>query len=576
MGGAGVKDEDAPKQLGRIMLKRKPARALARSRDPAARHAQLVALSERYGVPALDLEQVCLKTEDLGNVPRSLAQHHLLIPVLARADRLFVAMTDPSQIDVIQEVEFVAGKRVYAYAAPAEDIAEAISRAYLARERGALHFVGSSCPPETLRKAGILPDKSPESPESPQEPALAGTAALDASSNDAAVPHEPLIHRTDDEGDDRRIDDHAEHHPEHTDDDALEAALAESNQHQTARAELPNLADDDVPDRGTGPTATVSAYPPRPSLPPLGGDGFDREDETRELLAGVQQAFDELLDDESAVSRLPAAESFEEPRDAGVRVALVAEDDPESRALIERALREDGYYVRVAESGRQALRLIKDRAPDLLIVSALLPEVHGFEIAQRLRGSERYGNLPIVMIGAMHRGWRWADDQRESCGVEHYLEHPLSVEAIQSAATRACGVAVPSSKPSADMSARAERALEDGMLAYRNGDVRRAIAHLEEGVNIDPLAYRLHFHLGLLFAQQGQTYDAIRALERAVEINSRHFGGVKNLAIMYGQAGFRNRAVELWQRGLTLAPDDETRNAIVEHLAGLLSQDGLS
>src|SRR5436190_14552450 len=159
MGDAGVKD-DAPKQLGRILLKRKPARELARARDPESRHAELVALSERYGVPALDLEQVCLKTEDLGNVPRSLAQHHLLIPVLARADRLFVAMKDPSQIDVIQEVEFVAGKRVYAYAAPAEDIAEAIERAYLARERGDAHFVGPTCPPETLRKAGLLPDEA--------------------------------------------------------------------------------------------------------------------------------------------------------------------------------------------------------------------------------------------------------------------------------------------------------------------------------------------------------------------------------------------------------------------------------
>jgi CheY-like chemotaxis protein len=551
-----VKDEDAPKQLGRIMLKRKPARAVARTRDPAARHAQLVALSERYGVPALDLEQVCLKTEDLGNVPRSLAQHHLLIPVLARADRLFVAMTDPSQIDVIQEVEFVAGKRVYAYAAPAEDIAEAIERAYLARERGAVHFVGTSCPPETLRKAGILPDNAP--PEH---------APVDLSSVDAGSPELP--------DDDQQSDSVSDDEPVLGGDEPG-AAPGELDQRQTIRAELPNLSEEDVSGRGAGPPATVSAYPPRLSLPPAGADGLDHEDETRELLAGVQQAFDELLDDESAVSRLPAAESFEEPRDAGAKVALIAEDDAESRALIERALREDGYHVRVAESGRQALRLIKDRAPDLLIVSALLPEVHGFEIAQRLRGSERYGNLPIVMIGAMHRGWRWDDDQRESCGVEHYLEHPLSIEAIQSAATRARGATPPSSKPSADMSARAERALEDGMLAYRNGDVRRAIAHLEEGVSIDPLAYRLHFHLGLLFAQQGQTYDAIRALERAVEINSRHFGGVKNLAIMYGQAGFRNRAVELWQRGLTLAPDDETRSAIAEHLAGLLSQDGLS
>lgn len=527
MADEGAKDDEAPKQLGRILLKRKPARAIARPRDPVTRHAQLVALSERYGVPALDLEQVCVKTEDLGNVPRSLAQHHLLIPVLARADRLFVAMTDPSQIDVIQEVEFVAGKRVYAYAAPAEDIAEAIERAYLARERGAAHFVGASCPPETLRKAGLLP-----------EPAIAEPLEVWGA---------PGIHG---------------------------AAEAEAGAGGSVEA---GRADEDLLELGAGPTATVSAYPPqRSSLPPVLGGELEGDLETQELLAAVQHAFDDLLEDDSAVSRLPASDSFDEPRAAGSKGVLVADDDAESRALIERALLAAGYHVRITDNGRQALRLIRERAPDLLIVSALLPEVHGFEIAERLRGSERYGSLPIVMIGAMHRGWRWDDEQRESCGVEHYLEHPLSPEAIKSAASLAIGATLPDSEPSHDISARAEQALEDGMLAYRNGDVARAITHLEQGVSIDPLAYRLHFHLGLLFSQQGQTYDAIRALERAVEINSRHFGGVKNLAILYGQAGFRNRAVELWQRGLALAPDDETRSAIREHLAGLLSQEGLS
>src|SRR5688572_33459945 len=114
------------------------------------------------------------------------------------------------------------------------------------------------------------------------------------------------------------------------------------------------------------------------------------------------------------------------------------------------------------------------------------------------------------------------------------------------------------------------------MESYRNGEIGEAIAHLERGVAIDPLAYRLHFHLGLLFAQQSQTYDAIRALERAVEINSRHFAGLKNLAIMYSQAGFRNKAIETWTRSLQLAPDEETRKAIEEHVAALLSQEGLS
>src|SRR4051812_12617900 len=184
MSDADIKD-DSPKQLGRIVLRRRPAAAVVRPRDPVARHAQLVGLSERYGVPALDLQQVCLKTEDLGNVPRSLAQHHLLIPVLARADRLFVAMKDPSQIDVIQEVEFVAGKRVYAYAAPAEDIAEAIEQAYLAKERGAQHFIGPSCPPETLRKAGLLPAEPDESFEE--------SAAAELMVPDSGAPQGPAL-----------------------------------------------------------------------------------------------------------------------------------------------------------------------------------------------------------------------------------------------------------------------------------------------------------------------------------------------------------------------------------------------
>ena len=40
---------------------------------------------------------------------------------------------------------------------------------------------------------------------------------------------------------------------------------------------------------------------------------------------------------------------------------------------------------------------------------------------------------------------------------------------------------------------------------------------------------------------------------------------------MYYQAGFRHKAAELWERGLNLAPDEATRNAIKEHLVGLLS-----
>jgi CheY-like chemotaxis protein len=521
MGDADIKD-DSPKQLGRIALRRRPAAAVVRPRDPVARHAQLVGLSERFGVPALDLDQICLKTEDLGNVPRSLAQHHLLIPVLARADRLFLAMKDPSQREVIQEVEFVAGKRVYAYAAPPEDIAEAIERAYGARERGLPHYVGPDCPPETLRKAGLLPEPAPERLQQ-------------------VVPPAPDV------------------------------LLLEDS---SAPVEL-CIPTDNLAGRDSGPPATVSAYPPRlSSLPPaLRGRASElTEDLAQEsdVLTAVEQAFDDLLEETSIVAPAASVDGSE------VLGVLIVDDEPESRALLEQTLREAGYVVRSAETGRQALRMIKERRPDLLLLAALLPEVHGFEIARRLRGSQRYGGLRIVMLSPVHRGWRLAEDLRDSCGVQHYIEKPVRVEDVLRAVGAALAEEAKATPVGVDAVDGAERALEEGMLAYRSGDVVQAISHLERGVAIDPLAYRIHFHLGLLFAQQSQTYDAIRALERAVEINSRHFAGVKNLAIMYCQAGFRNKAVETWTRALQLAPDEETRKAIEEHVAALLSQEGLS
>lgn len=292
------------------------------------------------------------------------------------------------------------------------------------------------------------------------------------------------------------------------------------------------------------------------------------------MLSAVEEAFDQLLEDTSIVSPPQPSAASSDAR----RTVLVVDDEAESRALLEQTLVEAGYSVRSADNGRLALRMIKERAPELLLLSALLPEVHGFEIARRLRGSQRYGNLRIVMLSPVHRGWRLAEDLRDSCGVQHYLEKPVRAEDLLRAVSAALAEEARGAPTAAEVGGvnAAEQALEEAMIAYRGGDVVQAISHLERGVSIDPLAYRIHLHLGLLFAQQGQTYDAIRALERAVEINSRHFAGVKNLAIMYSQAGFRNKAVETWTRALQLAPDEETRKAIEEHLAALLSQEGLS
>ena len=237
-----------------------------------------------------------------------------------------------------------------------------------------------------------------------------------------------------------------------------------------------------------------------------------------------------------------------------------------------RLLTSRGYRVLEADRGLLALRLVKEHRPDLIVLDAMLPEVHGFEIARRIKGSTRYGHIPIIMVSAVYRGWRYAEDLKQSCGVDHYIEKPFRIADVM-AAVEACLVEATPETPEVDSqesSADAEQALDAGVRAYKAGRIEEAVEHLRRGIAIDPLAYRLHFHLGLLYGKLGKVYEAISELETAVEINAHHFPAVKNLAILYQKAGFRNKAAEMWERALSLAPDDPTRKSIKQHILNLL------
>jgi DNA-binding response OmpR family regulator len=253
----------------------------------------------------------------------------------------------------------------------------------------------------------------------------------------------------------------------------------------------------------------------------------------------------------------------------GKQTVLVVDDEPDIRKLVRRVLEERGFHVIEASRGHAALALLKEQTPDLIILDAMLPEVHGFDIAKRIKGTERYGNIPIVMISAVYRGWRFAEDLKASYGVDAYLEKPFKMSDLLRAVETALSHRGPVSSVE-QISAEAEKKLALGIEAYQKGDVAAAIEHLREGTRIDPLAFRLHFHLGLLYGKEGRIYDAIQELQTALDTNGRHFPALKNLAVLYQKVGFRNKAIETWERALRVAPDDATRQSIKEHLVGLL------
>jgi tetratricopeptide (TPR) repeat protein len=181
------------------------------------------------------------------------------------------------------------------------------------------------------------------------------------------------------------------------------------------------------------------------------------------------------------------------------------------------------------------------------------------------------------MVSAVYRGWRIAEDLKNNYGIEEYIEKPFRITEVLKAVQRLLAERDQKKKdhpgdvrdPEA-VSAEAEKALADGIAAYKAGQIDLAIEHLAKGVQIDPLAYRLRYHLALLYGKKGMVYEGISELERAVDLNPKHFPALKNLAVLYEKAGFKHKAVEMWERCAPIAPDEVTRESIKKHVVELL------
>jgi len=79
---------------------------------------------------------------------------------------------------------------------------------------------------------------------------------------------------------------------------------------------------------------------------------------------------------------------------------LVVEDEPDIRNLIVLNLARDGFRCRTAVTGAEALRAVRVRPPDLVILDLMLPEMDGLEVCRRLRQEPASASVPIIMLTA--------------------------------------------------------------------------------------------------------------------------------------------------------------------------------
>ena len=102
---------------------------------------------------------------------------------------------------------------------------------------------------------------------------------------------------------------------------------------------------------------------------------------------------------------------------------LIVDDNPTARETLVAMLEGEGYDLRQAKDGVQALRMLEELQPDLILLDVMMPRMDGFEVCRRIRATPRLAEVPIVLLTAL-------DDQASllrgiESGADDFLSKPI-------------------------------------------------------------------------------------------------------------------------------------------------------
>jgi two-component system, cell cycle response regulator DivK len=107
---------------------------------------------------------------------------------------------------------------------------------------------------------------------------------------------------------------------------------------------------------------------------------------------------------------------------------LYVEDNPENRLLIRRVLNSEGYNVSEAGSAAQAIKVLHEQMPDLILMDINMPDIDGYALTAHLKAQSNLKHIPII---AMTANALKGDRERSlAAGCDGYIEKPVNVDTL--------------------------------------------------------------------------------------------------------------------------------------------------
>lgn len=107
---------------------------------------------------------------------------------------------------------------------------------------------------------------------------------------------------------------------------------------------------------------------------------------------------------------------------------LIVDDDPDNIGVLELVLGFHNAATRIAASGKECLRLLREETPTLLLVDIQMPGMTGYELLEQIRAHDAWRDLPVVAVTA--HAMRGDADRIMRAGFDGYISKPVDVASL--------------------------------------------------------------------------------------------------------------------------------------------------
>lgn len=107
---------------------------------------------------------------------------------------------------------------------------------------------------------------------------------------------------------------------------------------------------------------------------------------------------------------------------------LVADDEPNIVLSLQFLMNQAGFDVRVARDGEEAIAMIEEHAPDLVLLDVMMPKKDGYEVCQTIRNNPAWQGVRIIMLTA--KGREVEREKGMAMGADEYITKPFSTRYV--------------------------------------------------------------------------------------------------------------------------------------------------